>query len=222
LIGSSRFGVEVATAIATQPLQIGQTMSLDIKKVHEDLLTRARAYAILVGSTKLKTEVAGKFDGRTITLNQQYDPAEQCFYLAHAIGTIAEWSLHRSDCDAIFRELKTSKRQQTTNPDRLTRAVAVYVDFETKTWGRARWLVEDTGHRDVVKPLTNFGRADLEAMQIFHMTGKAPVWSDFYAQWNAEVERGARTVAPFASRPIPPFEPIRIPTQEILQEEDEA
>ena len=195
-------------------------MSLGIKKLHQDLRTRAQAYGISVSRAKLKTEVAGKFDGPTITLNEKYAPVEQCFYLAHAIGTIAESSLHRSDCDAIFRELKESKRQRMTNPDRLTSAVAAYVDFETKAWGLAQWLVEDTGHRDVVKPLTNFGRADLEAMRIFHTTGKAPVWRDFFAHWNAEAER-ARTIAPFTSQPIPPFQPIRIPMQEILQEEDD-
>ena len=59
-------------------------------------------------------------------------------------------------------------------------------------------------------------------MLIFHRTGEAPVWKDFFARWNEDVRSGARTVPPFPPRPIPPFQPAKIPKQEIVQEDDET
>ena len=49
---------------------------------------------ITVIQADLDDEVPGEFDGLTITLNRDYDPIERTFYLAHSIGSIAEWSIH--------------------------------------------------------------------------------------------------------------------------------
>lgn len=192
----------------------------DLGKLYEDLDTRARDYHIIISQAQLDDDVPGKFDGPTITQNEQYDPLEKCFYLAHSIGSIAEWSLHREHTGEIYRELRAAKKSKQQDPKRLERAVADYLAFEQKTWEFAVWILEDSGHADLIPAFTNFGRADLESMRIFHTTGKLPIWRDFFTEWNSEVQRGRRKIEPFAARPIPAFEPIAIPQQEIVQEDD--
>jgi hypothetical protein len=190
-----------------------------IEKLHDDLVRRAAGYGITVRQAELDAEIPGEFDGRTITLNHRYDAAERCFYLAHSIGSIAEWSLHCDRSFQVFRELSQAKQQKASDPKRLERALAAYLAFETRTWELAVWLLEDTGNKGVVPEFTNFGRADMESMRVFHSTGKAPVWRDFFATWNEQIRRGARAVAPVTSHPIPEFQAVSIPKQEIIQEE---
>jgi hypothetical protein len=80
-------------------------------------------------------------------------------------------------------------------------------------------MLAEISHSDVIPSYTNFMRADLEALTEFHHTGKAPVWREFFARWNAEVARGDRRVPPFEPKPVPPFQPVRTERQEILQEQ---
>ena len=56
-------------------------------------------------------------------------------------------------------------------------------------------------------------------MTRFHETGKAPVWNEFLAQWNAQVQTGKQTVRSFEFRPAPGLRAIKIETQEILQQQ---
>ena len=62
----------------------------------------------------------------------------------------------------------------------------------------------------------------MEAMRVFHSTGQAPVWRDFFTDWNEQVRHGARTITPLAARPIPDFRATPIPKQEIVQEDDDT
>jgi hypothetical protein len=57
-------------------------------------------------------------------------------------------------------------------------------------------------------------------MTIFHRTGKEPRWPDFFADWKEKVGRGQIQVEPFQPKPIRPFKPVKIETQEVLQEHD--
>ena len=72
----------------------------------------------------------------------------------------------------------------------------------------------------LIEPYTVFFRADIEAMTIFHRTGKEPRWPDFFAEWKQKVARGEIQIVPFTPKPIPPFKPVTIPKQEVLQERD--
>ncbi len=195
-------------------------MSANVENLYSDLVKRAARYGIEVRHAELDSIVPGVFDGPTITLNEQYDAVERAFYLAHSIGSIAEWSLRPEESQQIFRDLQQAKKSRSAFESRFERALAGYLAFENITWEFAVWLLEYLGHRELVPSFTNFGRADLESMRIFHSTGTAPVWQDFFKAWNEEVARGARAVAPFAARPIPAFRALRIPKQEIVQEED--
>ncbi len=68
----------------------------------------------------------------------------------------------------------------------------------------------------MIPAYTSFFRADLEAITVFHRTGKAPVWLEFFADWKRRVSRGEQVVAPYVPKPIPPFKPVRIAVQEVL------
>lgn len=196
-------------------------MASDIENLYADLKQRAPRYGITVRHAELAETVPGEFDGPTITLNRDYDAAERAFYLAHAIGSIAEWSFHAERSHRVFQELRQAKKTKTADPRGLDRALAAYLSFENTTWELAAWLLADSGHERVLPAFSNFGRADMEAMRVFHSTAKAPVWREFFAAWNDEVRRGVRTVTPLTPRPIPKFQAIKIPKQEIVQEEDD-
>ena len=56
-------------------------------------------------------------------------------------------------------------------------------------------------------------------LTVFHRTGQAPVWRDFFAQWNNDVAAGHREVVSFNPKEIPPFKPRTIEKQEILQKQ---
>jgi hypothetical protein len=100
--------------------------------------------------------------------------------------------------------------------------VNAYLAFEQRTWEFAVWLLEELGQESFLAAFVNFGRADMEAMRLLHTTGVAPVWREFFAEWNEQVRRGERVVMPLAACPIPDFQAIRIPKQEIIQEKDDA
>lgn len=196
-------------------------MLADLETLYAALVKRANRFGINVRQAELDDEVPGEFDGPTITLNEDYDAAERAFYLAHSIGSIATWSIDPDRSQQVFRELRQAKRGASSDPARLERALTAYESFENVTWEFAVWLLEETGHAGFVSAFTNFGRADMEAMEIFHRTRKAPVWREFFTEWNEQVRQGRRSVRPFISRSIPPFQAIAIPKQEIVQEDDD-
>jgi hypothetical protein len=192
-------------------------MPNDVQTLYEALTKRAQLYGITVRQAELKEEVPGEFDGPTITLNQEYDASERAFYLAHSIGSIAEWSLHFERSKDIVRELRKAKEQADSR--RLERALDAYLAFEQRTWDFADWLLEQIKQQSFVAAFANFGRADMAAMRVFHATGKAPVWREFFAAWNEAVRTGRQEVPPFLGRAIPEFQAVRIPKQEIVQED---
>jgi hypothetical protein len=196
-------------------------MPTDVENLYADLVQRAARYGITVGQADLDAEVPGQFDGPTVTLNKVYDAGERAFYLAHSIGSIAEWSIHPDRSHQVFRELQQAKHTARSDATRLERALAAYLAFENATWEFAAWLLEDMGHNHFTPAFTNFGRADMEAMRVFHTTGAAPVWREFFATWNEQIRQGARTITPFVPRPIPEFQAMKIPKQEIVQEDAE-
>jgi hypothetical protein len=64
---------------------------------------------------------------------------------------------------------------------------------------------------------SEFFRADLEAITIFHRTGTLPVWREFLAAWHQDLRDGRRARRPFAPRPLPAFHPVRIDQQVVKQ-----
>lgn len=189
------------------------------EQVYQDIREWAETRGIRVREKQLAPGKAGEFDGVSATMNSSYDWEELAYYLVHALGSIVRWSLSRDAVQAMFDELRDAKEEKETDPSRLERSIDRYRAFEIESSEFAVWLLAELGHPAVASTYTNFMRADLEALTEFHRRGRAPVWRDFFARWNDEVARGQRQVEPFRPKPLPPFSPLRIENQEILQEQ---
>ena len=192
-------------------------MLSSFEQLYGDLQKRARAYGIEVQEVGLPAESPGRFDGMTVMMNRAYDAEERCYYLVHALGSIVRWSLDPAGCTALFRALAEAKAHRAAAPAHLERALAAYRDYETAASEYAAWLLADLGYASLVPAYTNFSRADLEAMDQMHRTGKAVPWRAFFAAWNQAVTRGERTVAPYVAERIPVFQPLRMREQEVIQ-----
>ena len=104
-----------------------------------------------------------------------------------------------------------------SDPASLDEAVGQYRRFEERSSEYAVWLLTDIGHDWATGPYTSFLRADIEAMTLFHRSGRAPRWAEFYSQWKRLGRSREVWIKPFTPRPIPSFTPVAIPKQEVLQ-----
>lgn len=197
-------------------------MAADFGQIYHEVCAWAEARGIHVARLRLPAGKAGEFDGVSARMNTAY-PVEECvYYLAHALGSMVRWALSHEAVRALFEELRAAKEARSVDAARLERAIAAYRGFEVESSEFAVWMLEQLGYPSVIRSYTNFLRADLEALTAFHRHGKAPVWRDFFAQWNEDVAQGRRQVEPFHPKPIPPFTPVRTEKQEILQEQGDG
>ncbi len=174
-------------------------------------------HGIRVAQEPMDAETPGRFDGLSVTMNRTFDPRQRCFYFAHALGSIVRWALDPKHCRVVFAELAAAKKDR-GEQHRLGRAIAAYRDFETASSEYAVALLDELGFAEVIPAYTNFWRADLESMTLLHLDGKAPPWPEFFARWNERVARGEQRVEPYTPRPVPPFRPVPMKPQEIVQE----
>ena len=195
-------------------------MTGDFGRLYADLGRRAGSHGVRVISRRLPPETPAVFDGPTVALDLGLDPESRCFYLAHALGSIAQWSTDTDRSRAVFDELHAAKAARAADPGRLDRAVAAHLGFEERSSGHAVWLLADVGHAWAVPGYTTFFRADLAAVVEYHRSGVAPVWREFYPAWKEKAARGGVKIEPFEPRPVPAFRAVPIPTQEVLREED--
>lgn len=175
----------------------------------------ARDHGIEVQDVELPAGTAGQFNGVNIRMNTTFSSEERVYYLAHALGSIAIWSLHKDTVQAMFAELRAAK--ESLARERLLHAIDSFRDFEINSSEYAVWLLRELDSEWCIATYTNFMRADLESMIIFHTTDRAPVWSEFFGTWNREVREGKRQVRVFSERAVPEFRAVRIEQQEILQ-----
>jgi hypothetical protein len=192
----------------------------DFGRLYAELSRRAGEYGVRVISRRLPPETPAKFDGPTVALDPGYDLESRCYYLAHALGSTAQWSADPSGTRAVFDELHAAERSRRADPARFERAVVEHLAFEERSSRHAVWLLMDVEHDWAVPGYTTFFRADLAAVAEYHRSGVAPVWREFYPKWKEKVARGEVTVEPFAPRPVLAFRAVPIPTQEVLREED--
>ena len=197
-------------------------MTAAFQHLYENIGAWAGAHGIRAGERRMAPGKAGEFDGLSVTMNGDYDAEPRSYFLIHALGSIVRWSLSKATVQQMFDELRGAKKNKAADPNRLERAIVSYRAFETESSEFAVWLLTELGHARAVPSYTNFMRADLEALTEFHRHDRVPVWRDFFARWNEEVEAGRRQVLPFSPKPVPPFTPTPIENQEILQEQDDA
>jgi hypothetical protein len=189
-------------------------------RLFDDLRRFIEGFDVRVTLKEMDIEKPGEFDGLTITINPKHDATAASYYLAHAFGSIVQWSTATDMARRVYDGLRTAKKRRREDPTRFEQALTRYRLFEQTSSGHAVWMLDQIGHSDAVADYTTFFRADIEAMTIFHRTGKEPPWPEFYGDWKQRVEAGEIRVDPFTPRPFSLFQPRRIDHQEVFQERD--
>jgi hypothetical protein len=192
-------------------------MDRDFEKIIGEIKSWCQSRGVEMQEQVLDSHKAGEFSGKLITTNRDYAAEERLYYLIHAIGSIVLWSKNKSSVQHMFDELREAKERKQDEPERLQGMIERYRSFEIESSELAVGLIMELGHSDIIPSYSNFMRADLEAMTEFHKTGRAPVWHKFFQEWNEEVAAGRRVPEPFSPKLIPPFCPVEIKKQEILQ-----
>ncbi len=181
----------------------------DFKCVYAAIRNWTDKQGIELRERDLGADRPGEFDGLHITINPHFSLEERTYYLAHALGSIVIWSQNKERVAKAFDELRSAKETK-EDQNRLERAIEKYRDFETQSSELAVCLLESLGHSEVVGSYTNFMRADLESMTLYHRQGKAPSWAGFFAYWNRQVISGERQIIRFRPRSIKQFVPHKI------------
>jgi hypothetical protein len=195
-------------------------MPMTAGDLFDDLRRCVERHGVLVLITEMDVEKPGEFDGLTIAINPKHDRTAASYYLAHSFGSIVQWSTAHDASQRVYDDLRNAKRRRTQEPGRFEKALDAYRAFEQRSSEHAVWMMARTGHDESIADYTVFFRADIEAMTIFHRTGKAPRWPDFYAEWKEKVAVGEIRIEPFVPNAIPSFQPVHIKPQEVLQERD--
>ena len=186
-------------------------------ELFQDLERIITSSGVDVRLREMEVEKPGEFDGPSITINPKHDREACCYYLAHSFGSICQWSTDFEHARKVFEQLRDAKCEKGTA---FESALHAWRHFEQTSSEHAVWVLAETDHPEAIEPYTIFFRADIEAMTVFHRTGKEPRWPDFFAEWKAKVARGDVRIEPFRPKPVPRFRPVRIEKQEVLQERD--
>src|SRR4051812_28848152 len=104
---------------------------MDFQQLYADLNQRAGGYGVRVISRRLPPETPAKFDGPTVVLDPGYDLESRCFYLTHALGSIAQWSTDPDRTRTIFDEMHAAENDE--DATRFDRAVAEHMAFEERS-----------------------------------------------------------------------------------------
>jgi hypothetical protein len=183
----------------------------------EDLERFITSHDVQVRVRKMEVEKPGEFDGPSITINPKHDREACCYYLAHSFGSIFQWSTNFEHAQQTFNDLRDAKRNE---GHLFEEALEAWRLFEQTSSDHAVWVLAAIGHAESIDAYTVFFRADIEAMTVFHRTGKEPRWPDFFAEWKGKIARGEIRIEPFRPKPVTRFRPVRIEKQEVLQERD--
>jgi hypothetical protein len=196
----------------------GESAMPDWASVYKRLKTRIESCGVTVKAERLGPHTTGIFDGTSITTNTDCDRETRCYNIAHSFGHIAQWSLQYARFQALYDELNAAKANKQADPLALERALEGFRHYEEEASEYAAWLLVHTGNTDTIPIFTCFARADIEAIVGFHRHGVLPVWREFFAAWQAKAGRGEVAKQAFEPRPIPPFTPLPIPPQEVIQD----
>jgi hypothetical protein len=191
--------------------------TIDWTVVYARLKTRIESNGIEVRTQKLGPTTTGVFDGTSVTTNSDCDLETQCHNLAHALGHIVQWSLETPRCQSLYDELHAAKDRKQTDAARLDMALAAFREYEEEASAYAAGLLIESGNAPILPAFTPFARADIEAIVSYHRDGVAPIWNEFFADWQVRARRGDFEVREFVPKPIPRFTPRHIVPQEVIR-----
>jgi len=189
----------------------------DWQAVFARLERRVTAAGVTVRREILGPETTGIFDGTSITMNAACDVETQCHNMGHAFGHIIQWSLHETECQALYDNLYRAKDRRDEAPQELEQALSAFREYEEEASQYAAGLLLEVDCAWATPAFTLFARADIEAIVSYHRTGVAPIWDEFFAAWREQARLGTIQVAPFAPLAIPAFVPIGIEPQEVVR-----
>jgi hypothetical protein len=192
-------------------------VSLDWSSVHQRLKDRIDASGVCVRSQLLGPETTGVFDGLTITTNSGCDLETQCHNMGHAFGHLAQWSLEGARWRELHETLYSAKGHKLQDPRALEQVLQEFRWYEEEASAYAAWLLIDTGNAAAIESFTPFARADIEAIVSYHRDGEAPIWSEFFEDWQARARRGEIVVREFVPKPIPSFQPVANEAQAVIR-----
>jgi hypothetical protein len=205
----------------TAPHERRRRATIAIMIIDETTFSRLRAYVesrgIALEWRRLPPDTPAVFDGLSIVLKEGHDRTELGCYLVHSFGSITGWCLETGRVKQLFEELRAAKDVKDTEPARFEQALATFRRFEEASAEFALGVLDSTGNGALKDDVSEFFRADLEAITLFHRTGALPVWPDFLSAWRRDVSEGRRPRRPFQARIAPPFTPIQIERQEVKQ-----
>ena len=192
-----------------------------MKVIDQHTFARLEAHVqstgVSVGWRRMKPDTPAIFDGLSIVLNDDHELGEITYYLVHSLGSIVGWSVDTPRVKQLFEELRASKETKDVEPERFERALATFRRFEEASSEIGVGILDRTGLGSLADDFSEFFRADLEAITIFHRTGILPIWSEFFAAWHRDLAEGRREPRPFAARETPAFTPVKIEVQEVKQ-----
>jgi hypothetical protein len=192
-------------------------MASSAVRLFDDLKRFIASHGIAIRLQDMDVEKPGEFDGPTITINPKHDREASSFYLVHAFGSIYQWSTDFNRAQKVFNELRDAKK---AGNERFEPALEAWRSFEQTSSEHAVWVMGEIGHGAAIDPYTVFFRADIEAMTVYHRTGKEPRWPEFFADWKIKVASGQIRIDPFTPKRVEPFRPLKIEKQEVVQERD--
>ena len=192
-------------------------MAIDWSAIFKRLKDRIESAGVCVRAVRLGPQTTGVFDGLSITTNSECDLETQSHNLVHSFGHIVQWSLERPRCEALYDALHAAKESKHRDTPALERALGEFRAYEEEASGYAAWLLVDTDSAAALTSFTPFARADIEAIVSYHRDGIAPVWSDFFADWQARAAQKEFNVIPFEPKSIPAFAPCPIEPQEVIR-----
>jgi len=188
--------------------------------VYECLRQRIESLSVRVEARRLGPETTGVFDGLSITTNSDCDWETRCHNLVHSIGHIAQWCLAFDEHRTLYDELYAAQARKREDPRPLEHALQRFREYEEEASQYGAWLLDATGWAEALPAFTVFARADIEAIVGLHRDGIAPIWHEFFADYQTRIARGELAARPFEPKPIPTFTPRLIQSQEVIREVD--
>jgi len=170
---------------------VAEVPAVDFKAVFHALVDRIEsAYGLKVIVGPVVGSYTGQFDGESLWVDLQKDPAEAVFILAHLFGHTVQWNL-----DENLRRLGLAETG-VTEAD-LPR---IY-EYERQASQLGLALIEETGEQGLARWLTDCFGSDWKFLAHFYRTGE---------KIRFELETGADEPL-LTALPIPKFIPQRWP-----------
>jgi len=187
--------------------------------VLESLMRFVRSHGIEVGFVDDVPTSTGRFHGTSIVLNRLYETLTQAFTLAHTFGHCVQWAVDFDGCAGLYAAVA---RARAAGGEGLDDALRAFSRYETEATAYGLGALAATGNESIGAAFCLYSAADIEAVLIYHRTGTAPPWSEFFPEWLRRLTDSGAPFPEFPSKPIPPFRPVLVPERNVIRSVETA